>query len=334
MSDSDTLQMKNYCVKNKSGMYCMPPNKLLESALKAANIDPKSTKRPSCDLQKKFWASAGCCVGTITAMTAASTTVPAAPKKRRSDFMPVTRRAASGYASGYASASSYASGTPPPPPSPPSGEWDIKDFQNLLQNADKCGIKVNYTPCNGGSAYEIARIPATIKLSGISAAQFTTAVQNEFKAGVAKTAGVGEKAITLLSFKDTRRSGITVNYEVLVVTTGGASAASKAGDIQKKLQNKSELQKNIQAQAGTTSPLKTASVSSATATSAQVSGTDGTDSYTYDSAGLAAWLLAVIIISVTLCVCIPLCAFLCCFGGLACLGIGIAASQDSVTGQV
>lgn len=199
--------------------------------------------------------------------------------------------------------------------------------------AGTCKVSLSHMPCTGGGGLKLTRINASLKLKGISKAQFTPDRQSEFKEGVAATAGVSTSQVVILSITDDARraSSITVKYQVLIATTYSGDSSSLANSIQKKLKDHTSLQANIRKAAGAGSPLQNIEASGATADAPQESGTDGTNTWDIDTAALASWAIALIVIACLLCVGIPCCIFLCCFGGLACLGL--AAASDGHGGS-
>jgi len=128
-------------------------------------------------------------------------------------FVAAASAYSSGYSSGYASgsASSFASGAAPAPPAPPPAP----------------------TPASSSTVQHY--VQATVKLAGISAAQFNAAAQTAFKEVVATTVSIcganGASACTksdvvIVSFTDGRRAGVSVKFKVNTVSAAKATAGA------------------------------------------------------------------------------------------------------------
>jgi len=126
-------------------------------------------------------------------------------------FVAAASAYSSGYSSGYASgsASSFASGAPAPAPPPAPTPASSSTVQHYVQ--------------------------ATVKLAGISAAQFNAAAQTAFKEVVATTVSIcganGASACTksdvvIVSFTDGRRAGVSVKFKVNTVSAAKATAGA------------------------------------------------------------------------------------------------------------
>ena len=109
----------------------------------------------------------------------------------------------------------------------------------------------------------ITTIKSTVNLDGVTLAQIKeTANQKAFKKGVATTAGVSDKLVSITKMAASARRSGGVSVESSVALTG--DAGSTQADVEAKLQNSATLQSNIQA-ADSSSTLASATVGSTTA---------------------------------------------------------------------
>merc|ERR1712166_32251 len=123
-----------------------------------------------------------------------------------------------------------------------------EDFCNEFSTqATACGITLSTSACASGISI------TTIK---------STANQQAFKKGVAKTAGVSDKLVSITKMAASARRSGGVSVESSVALTG--DAGSTQADVEAKLQNSATLQSNIQA-ADSSSTLASATVGFTTA---------------------------------------------------------------------
>merc|ERR1711865_1207021 len=137
-----------------------------------------------------------------------------------------------------------------------------EDFCNEFSTqATACGITLSTSACASGIS--ITTIKSTVNLDGVTLTQIKeTANQQAFKKGVAKTAGVSDKLVSITKMAASARRSGGVSVESSVALTG--DAGSTQADVEAKLQNSATLQSNIQA-ADSSSTLASATVGSTTA---------------------------------------------------------------------
>merc|ERR1712166_1078227 len=137
-----------------------------------------------------------------------------------------------------------------------------EDFCNEFSTqATACGITLTTSACASGIS--ITTIKSTVNLDGVTLTQIKeTANQQAFKKGVAKTAGVSDKLVSITKMAASARRSGGVSVESSVALTGDAGSTQAA--VEAKLQNSATLQSNIQA-ADSSSTLASATVGSTTA---------------------------------------------------------------------
>merc|ERR1719453_1969129 len=136
------------------------------------------------------------------------------------------------------------------------------DLQAL---AATCGVTLNDTPCTSG--VDMAIIDNTMNLDGVTVKQFDTASQTAFKKGLAKTANVEEGRVNIATITAVaRRMNTGISVESKVTLVGTEATGTKASSISTALSDKTALQTSIQAEAGSGSALKTATVESSSST--------------------------------------------------------------------
>merc|ERR1712166_1353566 len=137
-----------------------------------------------------------------------------------------------------------------------------KDFCNEFSTkATACGITLSTSACASGIS--ITTIKSIVNLDGVTLTQIKeTANQKAFKKGVAKTAGVSDKLVSITKMSASARRSGEVSVESSVALTGDAGSTQAA--VEAKLQNSATLQSNIQA-AASSSTLASATVGSTTA---------------------------------------------------------------------
>jgi hypothetical protein len=170
-----------------------------------------------------------------------------------------------------------------------------KDSLKILRNeAATCGVTLSSKPCSD-TAVSVAAIDSTVKLAGVTSAQFNAVAQKAYKKGVAKAAGEGA-VVNIKSFKDvTGRRATELQVDSQVQLVGASASSASVAKVQANLQNKAAVQSSIQAEAVSTgSPaLQAATVqSSSQATTYKVKGTAAVNSVGA-SAGSSILLLAV-----------------------------------------
>jgi len=176
---------------------------------------------------------------------------------------------------------------------------DPKINRNPITAAKKCGVAINTKPCKGGYMASTA-IESTVQLKGISAAQFGESEKAAFVAGVAKTAGVAETQVNILSVKDSARraSGVEVTSSITVAAATSADAEKLSAKINTALKNTTSLQKNIQASSAGTSLSGTttsASMAKTTSTSSGIAASSSSSSST-DVGMIAGVVVAVVVV--------------------------------------
>jgi len=137
-----------------------------------------------------------------------------------------------------------------------------EDFCNEFSTqATACDITLSTSACASGIS--ITTIKSTVNLDGVTLTQIKeTANQQAFKKGVAKTAGVSDKLVSITKMAASARRSGGVSVESSVALTGDAGSTQAA--VEAKLQNSATLQSNIQA-ADSSSTLASATVGSTTA---------------------------------------------------------------------
>lgn len=153
---------------------------------------------------------------------------------------------------------------------------DSMSSAQLTAVAATCGITLDDVPCSSG--VDIAVVDNSMTLAGVTVKQFDNAAQTAFTKGLATTAGVEEGRVMIAQFQATSRRSSGISVESKVTLVGTEATGDKASAISTKLSDKDALQSNIQAQAGSGTALKAATVESSSSSVTTQAGTGGFNS--------------------------------------------------------